>query len=49
MKVTTCTSLASADVARGSVAKCFGRVLGIRLKVGKLRFKWARAEVKGEG
>ena len=32
LKATTCTSLASADVARGSAAMCFGRALGIRLK-----------------
>ena len=32
LKATTCISVASADVARGSVAKCFGRALGIRFK-----------------
>ena len=32
LKATTCTSVASADVARGSAAKCVGRALGIRLK-----------------
>ena len=32
LKATTCTSVASADVARGSAAKCVGRALGIRFK-----------------
>ena len=27
------SSVASADVARGSAAKCFGRALGIRLRL----------------